>query len=50
MKKYNESLTESELGKSKSAYGAIKLMKSFVNSDIKSIKKVLTDKENEEIV
>lgn len=47
---YHDSLLDSELGKSKSAYGAIKVMNAIVNSDTKTIKKVMTDKKNEDIV
>jgi len=47
---YHDSLLDSELGKSKSAYGAIKVMDAIVNSDTKTIKKVLTDEKNVDIV
>jgi len=47
---YHDSLLDSELGKSKSAYGAIKVMDAIVNSDMKTIKKVLTDEKNVDIV
>lgn len=47
---YHDSLLDSELGKSKSAYGAVKVMESVAHSDLKTIKKVLTDKKNEDIV
>lgn len=47
---YRDSLLDSELGKSKSAFGAVKILKAIKNSDTKSIKKVLTDKKNEEIM
>jgi len=40
---------DSELGKSKSAYGAIKVMDAIENSDTKTIKKVLTDEKNVDI-
>ncbi|KAL5233567.1 hypothetical protein ACI65C_000977 [Semiaphis heraclei] len=46
---YHDSLLDSELGKSKSAYGAIKVINAIINSDTKTIKKVLTDKKNEDI-
>lgn len=48
--KYHDSLLDSELGKSKSAYGAVKVMEAIVNSDTITIKKVLTDNKNEDIV
>lgn len=47
---YHDSLLDSELGKSKSAYGAIKVMDAIVNSDTKTIKKVLKDEKNVDIV
>lgn len=47
---YHDSLLDSELGKSKSAYGAIKVVDAIVNSDTKTIKKVLTDEKNEDII
>ncbi|XP_025199108.1 microsomal triglyceride transfer protein large subunit [Melanaphis sacchari] len=50
VKKYHDSLLDSELGKSKSAFGAIKVIDAIVNSDTKTIKKVLTDKKNENII
>lgn len=50
VKKYHDSLLDSELGKSKSAYGAIKVIDAITNSDTKTIKKVLSDKKNEDIV
>lgn len=46
---YHDSLLDSELGKSKSAYGAIKVINAIINSDTKTIKRVLTDKKNEDI-
>jgi len=50
VKEYHDSLLVSELGKSKSAYGAIKVMDAIRNSDPKTIKKVLTDEKNKDIV
>jgi len=50
VKKYHDSLLDSELGKSKSAYGAIKVIDAIANSDTKTIKKVLSDKKNKDIV
>jgi len=47
--KYHDSLLDSELGKSKSAYGAVKVMEAIVDSDTKTIKKVLTDEKNKDI-
>lgn len=47
---YHDSLLDSELGKSKSAYSAIKVIEAIANSNTKTIKKVLTDKKNKDIV
>lgn len=47
--KYHDTLLESELGKSKSASGAIKIMEAIVNSDSNTIKRVLTDTKNKDI-
>lgn len=49
MDEHHDSLLDSELGKSKSAYGAIKVIESIANSDTNTIKRVLTDKKNEDI-
>lgn len=50
LEEYHDSLLVSELGKSKSAYGAIKVMNAIRNSDSKTIKKILTDEKNKDIV
>lgn len=50
VKKYHDSLLDSELGKSKSAYAAIKVIDAIENSDTETIKKVLSDKKNKDIV
>lgn len=47
---HRDSLLESELGKLKSAYSAIKISEAIVNSDSKTIKKVLVDEKNKDIV
>ncbi|VVC41334.1 Hypothetical protein CINCED_3A012915 [Cinara cedri] len=47
---HHDSLLDSELGKSKSAYGAVKVMESIADSDTNTIKKVLTHEKNEDIV
>jgi hypothetical protein len=47
---YHDSLLDSKLGKSKSAFAAIQVIKAIINSDTNMTKRVLTDEKNNAIV